>query len=137
MELVFVFDGKPPSLKMRELEKRRQTRRKAEEEYREAIERGDLPATFSKAVMTGGLTRDLVDDAKHLLDLLGIPWVQAPSEGEAQAAYMANQGHTSGRPTSRTMTHFFSGSQDWSGFFLLVERSGFPAREGQGGSSPS
>jgi flap endonuclease-1 len=28
-------------------------------------------------------------DAKRLLNLLGIPWVQAPSEGEAQAAHMA------------------------------------------------
>ena len=93
MSLVFVFDGKPPSLKMREIEKRREARRKAEEEYHEAVERGDLPAAFSKAVMTGGLTRGLVDDAKRLLDLLGIPWVQAPSEGEAQAAYMARQGH--------------------------------------------
>ncbi|MBT4320092.1 flap endonuclease-1 [Candidatus Bathyarchaeota archaeon] len=93
MHLVFVFDGKPPSLKMKELDMRREVRRKAEREYRDAVERGDLPAAFSKAVMTGGLTRALVDDAKHLLDLLGIPWVQAPSEGEAQAAYMAVQGH--------------------------------------------
>jgi len=93
MRLVFVFDGKPPSLKINELDKRREARRKAEREYREAIERGDLPAAYSKAVMTGGLTRAMVDDAKRLLDLLGIPWVQAPSEGEAQAAYMAGQGH--------------------------------------------
>ena len=93
MKLVFVFDGKPPSLKRKELDKRREARKKAEREHREAVERGDLPTAFSKAVMTGGLTRALVDDAKHLLDLLGIPWVQAPSEGEAQTAYMAGQGH--------------------------------------------
>jgi len=34
----------------------------------------------------------MVDDAKRLLTLLGIPWVQAPSEGEAQAAYLTQKG---------------------------------------------
>jgi flap endonuclease-1 len=42
--------------------------------------------------MTGRLTQDLLDDAKRLLTLLGVPWIQAPSEGEAQAAYMARKG---------------------------------------------
>ena len=92
MNLIFVFDGKPPQLKAKEIEKRREGRRKAEQEYREAVERGDIPEAFSKAVMTGRLTRDGVNDAKRLLDCLGIPWVQAPSEGEAQAAYMCHRG---------------------------------------------
>jgi flap endonuclease-1 len=92
MRLVFVFDGKPPELKRREVEKRRQAKRKAEEEYREAVEAGDMATAFSKAVMTSRMTREAVDDAKRLLDLLGVPWVQAPSEGEAQAAYMASRG---------------------------------------------
>jgi len=34
----------------------------------------------------------MVEDAKKLLDAMGIPWVQAPAEGEAQAAYMARVG---------------------------------------------
>jgi flap endonuclease-1 len=92
MKLVFVFDGKPPTLKSQELAGRRDARRKAEEEYQAALERGDLQEAFSKAVMTGKLTTQGIEDAKRLLDLLGIPWVQAPSEGEAQAAYMAQRG---------------------------------------------
>ena len=89
---VFVFDGRPPRLKGLEVERRREQRRRAEEEWRAALRAGDYAAAFSKAVMTGRLTREMVEDAKHLLDLLGIPWVQAPSEGEAQAAYMARRG---------------------------------------------
>ena len=89
---VFVFDGRPPPLKKAEVERRRSIRRKAEKEYAEAVEAGDLAAAFSKAVMTGRLTSDLLDDAKRLLNLLGVPWVQAPGEGEAQAAYMARKG---------------------------------------------
>ena len=92
IDLVFVFDGKPPSLKRGEINTRREARRKAEAEYREAVERGDMQEAFSKAVMTGRLTHQGLDDTKRLLDLLGIPWVQAPSEGEAQAAYMAQRG---------------------------------------------
>jgi len=92
MRLVFVFDGRPPSLKQREVEKRREARRRAEEEYAEAVSRGDLATAYSKAVMTGRLTGEGLDDAKRLLTLLGVPWVQAPGEGEAQAAYMALRG---------------------------------------------
>jgi flap endonuclease-1 len=38
------------------------------------------------------LRRDMVADAKELLDAMGIPWVDAPSEGEAQASTMAIEG---------------------------------------------
>jgi len=92
MGLVFVFDGRPPMLKRGEVEKRRALRRRAEEEYAEAVKAGDLAKAHSKAVQTGRLTREMVEDSKRLLDLLGVPWVQAPSEGEAQAAYMAQRG---------------------------------------------
>ncbi|MCX6648069.1 MAG: flap endonuclease-1 [Candidatus Bathyarchaeota archaeon] len=92
MKLIFVFDGRPPQLKRAEVEKRREIRAKFEEEYREAVAAGDYKAAMAKTVMTGRLTGEGIADAKRLLDLLGIPWVQAPSEGEAQAAYMAAKG---------------------------------------------
>lgn len=92
IHLVFCFDGKPPKLKLAEIEKRRKARKRAEEEYQEALMKGEFQEAFSKVVMTGKLTREGLDDAKRLLDLLGIPWVQAPSEGEAQAAHMCSRG---------------------------------------------
>ncbi len=96
MRLAFVFDGNPPQLKRAEIEKRREIREKFENEYKEAVLAGDYRVALSKAVMTSRLTTDVVGDAKRLLDLLGIPWVQAPSEGEAQAAYMAAKGEVWG-----------------------------------------
>lgn len=92
MRLVFVFDGKPPLLKQGEVEKRRALKRKAEAEYAEAMEAGDTATAFSKAVQTGRLDSEMIGDAMRLLSLLGVPWVQAPSEGEAQAAHMAMRG---------------------------------------------
>ena len=92
LTLVFVFDGKPPLLKRGEIEKRRKLREKAITEWHEALKEGDYARAFSKAVMTGVLNSEMIDDAKTLLKLLGIPWVQAPAEAEAQAAYMAKRG---------------------------------------------
>jgi len=93
MRLIFVFDGEPPALKRPEIERRRAIRDRAERELAEALRRKDVQTAFSKAVMTGRLTKEMISDAKQLLYLLGIPYVQAPSEAEAQAAYMTAQGH--------------------------------------------
>ncbi len=90
--LLYVFDGKPPELKWREIERRRAAKAKAEREYAEAVARGDRRAAWAKVVMTTRLTREMKEDAQRLLGLLGIPWVQAPSEGEAQCAWFAKQG---------------------------------------------
>jgi flap endonuclease-1 len=86
---VFVFDGKPPALKAREVAKRRAVRERYQEEFAAAAARGDHAQAYSKATMTSRLTREMVDEARELLRLLGIPTLTAPSEGEAQAAHMA------------------------------------------------
>ena len=89
LKLVFVFDGAPPVLKAREVAKRRAVKKKYEEDHAAAIARGDLAGAYSKATMTSRLTREMVGEARELLRLMGVPSVQAPSEGEAQAAHMA------------------------------------------------
>ena len=86
IDLVFVFDGKPPELKEREIVKRRRVREKAKKEWERAVRAGDYATAWSKAVMTSRLTKSMVSDAKRVLELLGIPLVQAPSEAEAQTA---------------------------------------------------
>jgi flap endonuclease-1 len=92
MRFIFVFDGKPPQLKRAEIERRKKNRSKAEQEYKLAVEIGDYRKAFSKAIMTGHLEDETVTDAKRLITLLGIPWIQAPSEGEAQATYLVKRG---------------------------------------------
>lgn len=89
---VFVFDGKPPDLKMRTLETRRGYRERARIEWEAAVKRGDYSTAWSKAVTMNSLTRTMIDDAKNVLSLLGVPYVQAPQEAEAQAAHMAIRG---------------------------------------------
>ena len=88
----FVFDGEPPRLKARTILARGEIKRRAEREWREAVEIGDLATARTKAMQTSRLTEEMVDQSKRLLDVLGIPWVQAPAEGEAQASAMARTG---------------------------------------------
>lgn len=90
---VYVFDGRPPELKRATLDERRERKAKAQVEMQEALEAGDTARAFSKAQQTSHLSQDMVQEAKDLLGALGIPFVQAPSEGEAQAAHMARRGH--------------------------------------------
>lgn len=85
---VYVFDGKPPELKARTLNKRKQVRESAREKWEDAKEEGDLDAAYKYAQASAKVDSQIVEDAKYLLSAMGIPYVQAPSEGEAQAAYM-------------------------------------------------
>ena len=92
LRLCIVFDGKPPALKMNLLEQRKQRKLKAQIEWEAAIEAGDTETARTKAQQTTRLEPHMIDDSKKLLGLLGIPWVEAPSEGEAQVASLLNQG---------------------------------------------
>src|SRR3989441_1888032 len=92
MKPVFIFDGKPNPLKRRTIEMRREVRKKAEAEYIEAVSKKDYAKAWSKAVMTGRVTGSVLDDSKRLLTLMGIPWLEALEDAEAQASFMAARG---------------------------------------------
>ncbi len=89
---VYVFDGKPPELKAEEIKRRKKIREDAAKKYEEALKKGDLEAARKYAMMSARLTDEMVADAKKLLEAMGIPYVQAPAEGEAQAAYITKKG---------------------------------------------
>jgi flap endonuclease-1 len=92
MKLAFVFDGKPPELKELEIQRRRQVKEEAVVRYEQALREGKLEEARTYAQATSRLKDTMVEDAKRLLDALGVAWVQAPSEGEAQAAFIASRG---------------------------------------------
>jgi len=92
LEMIFVFDGPPPALKIAEIEKRRAVKERYEREAAAARAEGDAARAYSKSTMTSRLTREMAGEAKELLGLLGVPVVQAPSEGEAEAACLASAG---------------------------------------------
>ncbi|QSZ66594.1 flap endonuclease-1 [Methanofollis aquaemaris] len=89
---VYVFDGAPPELKSTTVEKRREVRDAAGEAWKEALARGDREEAYKQARASAKIDEAMISSAKRLLSLMGIPCVQAPSEGEAQAAFMAQRG---------------------------------------------
>ena len=93
VRLAFVFDGIVPELKHQELAKRAEAKRDAQAKYEKALAAGDQANMAKYAGRTARLTKEMVVQAKQLLTLLGLPHVQAPSEGEAQAAHMVKKGH--------------------------------------------
>lgn len=98
---VYVFDGAMPDLKQKESSERRRKREEAEKEWKKLKEEGKISEAYSKATQSSKLTGDMIEESKELLDAMGIPWVQASSEGEAQAAFMVGD------------EVYAVGSQDW------------------------
>lgn len=92
INLIYIFDGKPPSLKTVEIERRRTVKQEAVKLYNQALASGDLVEARKYAQATSFLKDYMIEDAKHTLDLLGIPWIEAPSEGEATAAHLTSLG---------------------------------------------
>ncbi|XP_076067358.1 flap structure-specific endonuclease 1 isoform X2 [Oratosquilla oratoria] len=89
---VYVFDGKPPTMKSGELAKRRERREEAQKALEQAEEAGNQEDVekFSRRLVK--VTRQHGEEAKTLLSLMGIPFVDAPCEAEAQCAALAKAG---------------------------------------------
>lgn len=89
---VYVFDGKPHERKRGVLRARRERKAQALQQMQEALAQGDTKGAFTKAQQTASLTWDMVQQSIELLDALGLPHLEAPGEGEAQASVMAQRG---------------------------------------------
>ena len=86
---VFVFDGGVTELKAEEVQKRREKREAAEKRKAEAEAAGDAIEAARMESRTQRLTDVIHRTTRELLELLDVPIVEAPAEGEAQAAAMA------------------------------------------------
>ena len=107
----YVFDGKPPSLKYAEIERRRQVKREATVKYEVALKEGRMEDARKYAQFTSVIQDYMIEDAKRLLDSLGIPHIDAPSEGEATAAILTING-----------TAYASASQDYDSLLFGAKR---------------
>jgi len=87
---IWVFDGKKPDFKYVTAE-RRAKKEEAKEKWEEAKKKGDLKEAKKYAQATVSLNTEMLEQAKELIQHMGMPVVIAPSEGEAQCAYMCKE----------------------------------------------
>ncbi|KAL6784452.1 RAD2 [Auxenochlorella protothecoides x Auxenochlorella symbiontica] len=92
MKPVFVFDGKAPTLKSDELAKRYSKRQTATTDLETAKETGTKEDVEKYSKRTVRVTREHNAECRRLLQLLGVPIIDAPSEAEAQCASLCSQG---------------------------------------------
>ncbi len=89
---IYIFDGKAPELKSETQAKRREVRDEAEKIYKDALAKGDTERARKYAMRSSKLSPEIIESSKKLLTLMGIPYVDAKGEGEAQAAYLVQNG---------------------------------------------
>ena len=108
---VYVFDGKPPSLKTAEIERRKQIKKDATVKYEKAVAAGNLEDARKYAQQTTSMKDGMVKESKQILTYFGIPYIDAPSEGEATAAHLTNTGQA-----------YASASQDFDSILCGAKR---------------
>jgi flap endonuclease-1 len=89
---IYVFDGKSHEYKEKTIEKRREIRKESEKKWKAALEEGDDEIARKFAIRSSRMSPYIIESSKKLLGLMGIPYIQAKGEGEAQATYMVQKG---------------------------------------------
>lgn len=89
---IYIFDGVSDVLKKETQAKRREVKEESQKKWDKALEEGNLEEARKYAVRSSRMSRDIIDGSKKLLEILGVPYIQALGEGEAQASYMVDRG---------------------------------------------
>jgi flap endonuclease-1 len=87
---VWVFDGVPPQLKTKTLERRKLWKEEGQKSMIDALENHEYAKAFKMKLRTIRVTEAMREDAKKMMEIFRIPYVQSPSEGESQCAYLVN-----------------------------------------------
>ena len=108
---IYVYDGKPPDFKKKTIEERELVREEARKKWKKAVEEGRKEDIMVYAQGAVRITDEMMEESKKVLNAMGIPWIQAPSEGEAQCALICKNGDAD-----------YSGSQDYDALMFSSPR---------------
>ena len=88
---IYVFDGEPPEFKKAVAAKRRDIRAEAVKEWKAALAKGEYAEARKYAMRSSTITDEIIQDCKKLLHAMGVPYVEAPNEGEALCSVMVRK----------------------------------------------
>ena len=88
--LIFIFDGKPPDNKKDCIEERKKKSEKAKELSTTATT-DEEKQKYEKASIR--VTKEMINDVKNLLNLMGISYIHPDGEGEAYASELCRIGY--------------------------------------------
>lgn len=108
---IYVYDGKPPDFKKKTIEEREQTREEARKKWKKAVKEGRKKDIMVYAQGALRVTDEMMEESKKLLNAMGVPWIQAPSEGEAQCSLICRNGDAD-----------YTGSQDYDALMFASPR---------------
>lgn len=89
---IYVFDGPPHELKLKTLQERKEIKEDQKKKMEEAIDSGEDAEAKKHAQGTSKLTPEMISESKELLEYMGVPWIEAAHDGEAEAARLINEG---------------------------------------------
>ena len=90
---IYVFDGKAPDLKSKVIQERKEIKKKAWEKLESITNEKDKIKYFKRTV---SISWKQLEECKELLQLMGIPYVEAPEEADSQCAWLVKNGFASG-----------------------------------------
>jgi len=89
---IYVFDGVPSELKLDTIKERKKIKSEAKEKMIKAQDDEDFEEAKKFAQFTSTLDAGMIEESKKLIEFMGMPIIQANSEGEAQSAYLVEKG---------------------------------------------
>ena len=89
---IYIFDGRSDILKKGTQDKRREVKEESQKQWDKALEEGRIEDARKYATRSSRMSSEIIEGSKKLLELMGVPYIQAKGEGEAQASYMVEKG---------------------------------------------
>jgi flap endonuclease-1 len=94
---IFVFDGKAPDIKKKTIESRIEKKKDAEKHAQKALDDDDQEEYQKNFQRTYHPKKEELDELKIMMDLMGIPYINAPGEAEAVCAWLSARYDNTGK----------------------------------------